>query len=258
MIAQSLFHFTSNINNIKAILETRRLRASYNIEPIHHFYPGEQFVAIPMVCFCDIPLKHINDSHTERYGFFGLGFSKTWAIEQKISPVMYHTRGCLTEKAYNEFIKETKNTVNRIIELMPETPVSSDKHNLKLETILHSNTTILDNALKVATHFKQYNDSDNQEKINYVDREWRWVPESELIFCRNNTLETRSKINTGYHESEPENITFNYNDLKYIVVGEGDNIADTIEIISSLEISPEERNKLIQKIIDIDSINRDM
>ena len=63
MISSSLFHFTRKISNLKLILRDKKFRASYNIENVQSFFPNESYLAIPMVCFCDIPLKFITQAH---------------------------------------------------------------------------------------------------------------------------------------------------------------------------------------------------
>lgn len=46
------------------------------------------FVAFPMVCFCDIPLSRI-DEHIGFYGKFGIGMTRKWAEQNGLNPVLY-------------------------------------------------------------------------------------------------------------------------------------------------------------------------
>lgn len=44
--------------------------------------------AIPMVCFCDLPLSLIR-KHLDEYGCFGIGMTKSWGLANGIAPVIY-------------------------------------------------------------------------------------------------------------------------------------------------------------------------
>jgi len=53
--------------------------------------------AIPMVCFCDIPLSQLV-SHIDTYGKYGLGMSKEWGIKKGLNPVIYFNKNSLLAK----------------------------------------------------------------------------------------------------------------------------------------------------------------
>jgi len=89
-----LFHFTSSLANLKSILENgfyprycpeysygskQGHAASKNLPPL---------TAVPMVCFCDLPLALIK-FHLKAYGEFGIGLTKEWGIRNGLSPVFY-------------------------------------------------------------------------------------------------------------------------------------------------------------------------
>ncbi|MDB5795331.1 MAG: hypothetical protein JWR25_1710, partial [Noviherbaspirillum sp.] len=57
-----------------------------------HGQPGFDFLASPMVCFCDIPLSRIGD-HIEFYGSYGIGMRREWAAVNHINPVVYIAAG---------------------------------------------------------------------------------------------------------------------------------------------------------------------
>jgi hypothetical protein len=44
--------------------------------------------AIPMVCFCDLPLSLIR-KHLKEYGNFGIGLDKKWGLMNGLTPVFY-------------------------------------------------------------------------------------------------------------------------------------------------------------------------
>ena len=79
-----LFHYTRNLSTLKAILKSGELWPCYSAQ---YGWAGGDF-AIPATCFCDIPKNQIKD-HVAYYGSYGLGMSKQWAKDYKVSPVFY-------------------------------------------------------------------------------------------------------------------------------------------------------------------------
>lgn len=80
--ADTLFHFTDRLENIISILENG-FYPRYCMEQIN-----EKEIAIPIVCFCDIPLSQIKN-HINNYGKYGIGLKKEWGIENGLNPVFY-------------------------------------------------------------------------------------------------------------------------------------------------------------------------
>ncbi|MFC2066787.1 abortive infection system antitoxin AbiGi family protein [Chloroflexota bacterium] len=86
----TLFQFTHSLNNLLGILNNT-------------FYPrycydefdlvdndAQTFLedAIPMVCFCDIPLSLLMN-RINTYGNYGLGMTKEWGLRKGLNPVRY-------------------------------------------------------------------------------------------------------------------------------------------------------------------------
>ena len=83
--SNSLFHFTSKFEYLKDIL----LNGFWPRYCIEYGWGTSIDFALPMVCFCDIPLSLIED-HTKFYGNYGIGMKRSWARELKnITPVQY-------------------------------------------------------------------------------------------------------------------------------------------------------------------------
>lgn len=102
--SKTLFHYTSTLDAVKAILESKGFWPMYCIE-----YGWDCYFAVPMCCFCDIPLSLIN-SHMETYGHFGIGMSKKWGIDNGLSPVTYQVKtsyyGRRLKNRYRKICKE--------------------------------------------------------------------------------------------------------------------------------------------------------
>jgi len=86
---QSLFHFTKKFETLKAILESGYFWARYSLEDIS-WGKGEKrlYYALPMVCFCDIPLSRIEE-HTEFYGGYGIAMTQERGIRNGLNPLIY-------------------------------------------------------------------------------------------------------------------------------------------------------------------------
>lgn len=96
-----LFHFTRSMENLKSILQygfRPRYCLEYTLAPIDQRRarrnpPLPPRSAIPMVCFCDLPLSLIR-KHLDMYGGFGIGLGKSWGLRHGIEPVFYtHSKG---------------------------------------------------------------------------------------------------------------------------------------------------------------------
>jgi hypothetical protein len=90
--SSTLFHFTSSVHNLVGILENE-FHPSLSLESfqlIERHLPGLVMpeCAIPMICFCDIPLSQV-ETHMRHYGDYGLGLSKAWGMKVGVSPVLY-------------------------------------------------------------------------------------------------------------------------------------------------------------------------
>lgn len=93
-ISNTFYHFTTKENVIGILKEGFKPQLCW--EDLNYIIPDkpteeekEEFqFAIPMVCFCDIPLSQINN-HRKIYGDYGIGLSKDWIEQNNISPVLY-------------------------------------------------------------------------------------------------------------------------------------------------------------------------
>jgi len=101
-----LYHYTWNKENLLSILENG-FKPNYSLEKLGLFKEKEIFkhilsfigdfskqedindeFAIPMICFCDIPLNLVAN-HINIYGKYSIGLTKEWGVKQGICPVLY-------------------------------------------------------------------------------------------------------------------------------------------------------------------------
>lgn len=81
-----LMHHTKSLDTLKSIL-SNGLKVCYSNEN----FTQDFHVAIPMICFCDMPLSNISD-HVDVYGHYAIGFNKRHIIAKyhpKLNPVNY-------------------------------------------------------------------------------------------------------------------------------------------------------------------------
>jgi Putative abortive phage resistance protein AbiGi, antitoxin len=89
-----LFHFTKSMDAIKSILTDGffpHYCPEYSLDHEDLVAASSRrppLAAVPMVCFCDLPLSLIS-KHLREYGNFGIGLDKKWGIQNGVAPVIY-------------------------------------------------------------------------------------------------------------------------------------------------------------------------
>ncbi|SPE50876.1 conserved hypothetical protein [Verrucomicrobia bacterium] len=92
--ANVLFHFTSSIDHLESILRDGffpHYCPEYTLGPEDRRAASKgqpPASAIPMVCFCDLPLALIRKHH-KLYGPYGIGLTKGWGLQHRVAPVIY-------------------------------------------------------------------------------------------------------------------------------------------------------------------------
>ena len=98
-----LFHFTKSMDNLKSILKNGffpHYCLEYTLNPVDRKAAAEgrpPMRAVPMVCFCDLPLSLIRN-HLKEYGNFGIGLDKEWGVKNGVTPVLYTHRRAQTRQ----------------------------------------------------------------------------------------------------------------------------------------------------------------
>lgn len=182
--SSSLFHFTSYKNVLFKILQTG-IRFSYNYES----YGDGKGMAVPMICFCDIPLMRTWD-HRLKYGFYAIGFDKKYLMSisgANLNPVQYVTStiNLWGRNLYHDTIIKQLNSgfINELDSILEKYSAEEivengllnvdDDSRYPLESkyiakLLYRNQRIFS---------RQYEDRIGNKIIrNYDEREWRLVP----------------------------------------------------------------------------------
>ena len=239
--ANTLFHFTNTQENITSIL-TNEFYPRYSLEDLKPVLgPGKE-IAIPMVCFCDIPLSQINNQ-TERYGKYAIGLSKKWGIRNKINPIIYTYSGALSATLFSKIARKAQ----------------KDK-------------TVLANYINLLFFTKPYKGRlwrdgrySKRNVIFYDEREWRYIPKMDLKktairdFLWKNEFLNEKTLKENHTKLEKKKLSFQPKDIKYIIVEKEKEIYDMVSKIRSIKnkFPYEEVEILITRIISMEHIRDD-
>lgn len=167
--ANSIFHYTSRISHLEAILR-HGFFPSYCKETIITGQNARTF-AIPIISFCDIPLSQVRE-HMKKYGSYAIGMNLDWAVRNGLNPVLYLER----DAAVNNGL------MKGVMDFLYE-----DWHDILDEDDF---TRFYDGAYKgaisVMQSVKNYSgplirESENLGNYKFYDeREWRYIPKIHI------------------------------------------------------------------------------
>lgn len=241
--ANTLFHFTHEYDTLIKILQSKfypRLCLEKRL-----WYPGDDKVAIPMVCFCDIPLSNIAD-HTEKYGKYAIGIKKTWAVEQGVTPILYvHEKSCFIEQGLSALT-------------------------WSLDSAGKDDNIVLERLTQVMSMFFMMKPYEGEQTINgrkkkvrfYDEREWRYIPPigGEKLNCLSETVFRNRRIREELNSyNEQYGVTFNPDVINYIIVEKEDQIVPLMHELYSIkgDFSHRSVELLTSRILSMDRISED-
>ncbi|MEI6822848.1 MAG: abortive infection system antitoxin AbiGi family protein [Bacteroidota bacterium] len=247
--SNALFHFTDKMENISSILKNG-FYPKYSREKVKiNKNKGVLDRAIPMVCFCDIPLSQVT-IHTKTYGEYGIGLKKEWALKKELNPILY-----LYENSY--FAR----SINLIRDKVKNSNTDTDDN---LGIIKEKVAEILRNIKNYkGKNYKQDCNLSNKSVIFYNEREWRYLPpykNKEVKFWI-----TKKELDANPKKIEEENekiikypLKFNPSDIRYIIVKNESDISLMIQSIKEIYKSkPKMIEVLLTRIITIKQIRED-
>jgi hypothetical protein len=231
--SNSLYHFVNKLEFLLDILENG-FKARYCLE---NFPKVDIPLAIPMKCFCDIPLGMIK-KHLSRYGKFGIGVKKSYAKNKSVTPVHY--------------VHDKSIILSRLVGAL------KDKD---------------DELAKFVPYFKRYNEkiNGNEKQVTrryYDEREWRYVPsEADFINLRNiNSKRKReNKIKSENLRLEEQKDKYRlkvaWQDITFIFVERDSDVDKVIKGIMGIDKNKTNNSqaklRLVSKIITAERIERD-
>ena len=249
--SNSVLHYTKSLQSLESIIRDRKFLLGYCTDYIreNNDIENAQFeIAVPMVCFCDIPFTEVSKL-TKEYGYYGIGLSKEWARKKGLNPVLYF---------------DSKSKVTRILNAIDYLS-SSICNNTSEEGIANRSNKLLKEYEGLLGYIKNYKNISSQvgkikpDYVFYNEREWRYVPsqsdlnenELDLLLQKEDYERNKSFYND---RAKKYFLDFDDSDITYIIVHRIDEIHDMLVFLNNIGIkSP----KLCTKIISLEQIEND-
>lgn len=265
--ANAVFHFMENPEWLKEILRKRAVIPRYCKEDvryldIHSEDMHFQEVLVLQKCFCDIPLHKLTkdfqleevdknsemsgekispkrSTHLDLYGEYGIAFSKHWAEEKKLQPVHYLNGQSQFTRQFSEMIGKLLREDN-----VPDAYADEILNRLSFVKPLRGEME----RMIPYERGSQTGEKDVTVHKNFHDeQEWRYVPEIESLSALNldpiianpylklNKFFVK-KLNGNLSEERyrPLWLTYNYEDIRYIIVPDSNAQIDIINTICSI------------------------
>jgi hypothetical protein len=259
--SNALFHFTDNIDHLLGILRNN-FRPRYCLE-IFEDSVGERIAeiardvnfAVPMVCFCDIPLS-LTARHLATYGHYGLGLTKEWGMRNGLSPLLY----CHAKSSIIDVMGDNSWT----IDFLKDQEMLSENTEKALDRVMW-------NIAFLSCFMKPYEGSFHRKgKLIkdvrfYNEREWRFVPQfsqeidlpSVVYRDHAENAEIMEAYNQRLYECDEAALEFTPNDVRYIVVKYESELLEVEAQIEALreQYSESERRLLKTRLISSESFS---
>lgn len=227
-----LFHFTNSAERLIGILK-KSFKPRFCLEDLSMFGIGEGLedsseldeLAIPMVCFCDIPLSKVKN-HLSFYGNYGIGLTKEWGISNGVSPILYLDSTSETTKALR--------TLNHTI---ANTSIDAEPFFVVKQAYLR--------FYRFCKPYegKFWRNGSYLEGVRFYDeREWRYVPDIEPgkesitpWLYRNQYFDEIIRSEANEVLEEDYSLNFQPDDIKYIIVENEDQILSIIKAVERIK-----------------------
>lgn len=218
--SNSIMHFTREKDSLFGIFK-ENFKISFCREAI--VLNGEESIyRVPMVSFCDIPMSEIKE-HIEKYGSYGIGLTKEWALKKGLNPVVYVAQKSDLSKSY-------KIAMDYFLKAHPENATEID-----VEGIL----SLLD-FLRYIKNYEGPLHSKNFSCENYRfsdEREWRYVPPISIDDGHMMVVDKDFRKNPEIFKKiyEFSRLEFEPNDIKYIIIKDDSEIKDVSNYLQSIK-----------------------
>lgn len=236
--ADTLFNFVKERKFLEDAIRSKKLSARYCKENIEYLHLGIKEIAFPMKCFCDINM-HKLEEHLSWYGYYGIAFSKKWGMEQGIQPLQYINPESELCKEYGLAFKDALR--------------NNDKEYQKLRDYIALQLMYLK---PYSGPFKNRITGRPQNKCFTDECEWRFVADvtalemeeiiTDPIKMAEGVLLLMSNSLNGREEAS---LSFEYKDIKYIILEDISDYNAFLEFIENLDIENEYKKLLISKLL---------
>ncbi|PNZ24106.1 Protein of uncharacterised function (DUF2743) [Staphylococcus petrasii] len=241
--ANCLIRCMDNVDFLAEDIKNMGMFPRFNMEDFQFLnvkYQDESLkgIYIPMLCFCDIPLKNLS-KHKGIYGSYALAFKREWGYENKIAPIHY-----LFENT--DLFFETK----KIFEYAEEKRDSSIYQYLFNKLFFTKPQEGIQNGMK-----KLYTD----------EQEHRYVPDLSKAKTDINQFYLDTKfdynlddLNDAIRNYDQFKLSFKANDIKYIILNTQSDKEKIIKtILNSNRLDNNSQYEMLTKIITLSEIEED-
>lgn len=242
--SSSLFHFTKSMDVLKAVLK-EGFWPRYCLEDIlWQGHKADEFVAFPMVCFCDIPIGRISE-HVDFYGSFGIGLTKEWGAKNHLNPVMYF--------AGDNPLHGAVKSLTGVVQSLPD-------ENKKKAGLQHVRYVL---AYSKPTEGRMIVSGEPVTKQFYQESEWRFVPRHKDVsdYLRLNDFKDSAKLTEcNGKTAELCRLKFLPTDVRYIFVPTDADIPTIMNFLQSeLDHFPNADLKvLMSRVTSLESMKHDV
>ena len=240
--SNSVVHFTHSKDNLVGIL-SENFKIKFCREKLPFKDGG--FIRVPMVSFCDIPLSQTKD-HMWKYGEYGLGLTKKWAIKKRINPVLYVDPMSMLAESYDTSLMHFQS--------------------LRGEDFLTA--MAYRHLLDFVRYMKPYEGCLEREGVitkdyrYYDEREWRYVPsvdDCEVMHYLDGDFNddvVRGSANSSISEVR---LDFNISDITYIIIKSEEEVHEFLDELKVCKAaySPLDIELLATRIITAQQIKSD-
>jgi hypothetical protein len=222
--SNSLFHFTDKVDNLESILD-KGIRVSYSLEDFSflqddldiHFSQirndwkkpdcsGQTLCneqqenrfefAMPMACFCDIPLFLIEE-HSRVYGRYAVGLKKEWGLKRGMNPVTYVAK---------------ESDMAAVLQDLESLSGQADEHGPE-----YMYRNIFSKFIQLTKPYKGYYSRGDREWNQYRfydEREWRYIEKGDYT-----QLLTKNQLdNLGADKHIVGHLSLHTDDIDHIIV----------------------------------------
>lgn len=242
--ANSLFKFMHKLEYLESIIRDKKVYPRYVVEPVDYLkLKNIRNMAFPMICFCDINLHNL-DEHINKYGNYGIAFSKEWGVKQNIQPIQYiNTNSALRKDFTTVFNKALKDD--------PQTKTEENYINYLFHQVMF---------------FKPYEKRKSGMISRFIDEcEWRHIArvsdyDYPLVLWEDRKLDSDylHKISDSLSNLKTIGLTFEYADIKYLIVENQSDFEQLIQTIHLLDLDETDKDNLISKVMIWDSCREDL
>jgi len=238
--SNELFHFTK-FENLKGIIDSKAFFPRYCLEFTflsNLFERQASLLPVAMTCFCDIPYE-LSHHHRERYGNHAIIMNENWKISRKLNPIMY----IQPESSVAELLADFTNTA------IGFTPLIADENNDI--AVAKSLGAVTRKLTRLQYFIKQFENKEEviieyagkhrkfEKRRFYDEREWRYVPSPDDFFflpLEIHEYDDEDKLNEANNRLKQYSLTFEYSDVKYLIVQNEIERQEIIKLIGNNKI----------------------